>query len=461
MANDKILVVDDEDSMCNFLSIMLKKEGYQITTARSGEEALKKLDKAPYDVVISDLKMKGMNGLGLIDELNKRDAVPFVIIMTAFATIESAIEALKKGAFDYITKPFKVDEIKLAVARALEQRKMRSENVYLKKQLHKKEAFGEIIGKSDAIMEVLSQVRKIADSESTVLLTGESGTGKELIARAVHDHSYRNEKPFVTVNCGALPEELLESELFGHVKGSFTGAIRDKEGLFKVASEGTFFLDEVGEMSPRIQVKLLRVLQEKEIVPVGGTSPIKVDVRLVAATNADLDSAVSMGHFRKDLFYRLNVIPIHIPPLRERKEDILLLLDYFLKKYSGSDGKVKKVNPASRKILGNYAWPGNVRELENVVERAVTLQKSNSITEKDLPEKIVKGQGRVMAKASELENPTLETIEKAYILWVLRESGWQKQRAAETLGIDPSTLYRKIEKYGLKELKEPTMEGAR
>jgi DNA-binding NtrC family response regulator len=454
MADEKILVVDDEESMCNFLSIMLKKEGYQVTTALSAKEALRKLDKNNYEVIISDLKMEGMNGLELMDEINKKEAASFVIIMTAFATIESAIEALKKGAFDYITKPFKVDEIKLAVARALEQRKIRTENVYLKKQLHKKEAFGEIIGRSENIMEVLGQVRKIADSESTVLLTGESGTGKELVARAIHQQSYRSEKPFVTVNCGALPEELLESELFGHVKGSFTGAIKDKDGLFKVANEGTFFLDEVGEMSPRIQVKLLRVLQEKEIVPIGGTSPLKVDVRLLAATNADLENEVSVGHFRKDLFYRLNVIPIHIPPLRERKEDIVLLIDYFLKKYSAkSDGQVKKINAEAKKALCSYAWPGNVRELENVLERAMTLQKGKNITEKDLPEKILKGQGRVLAKTKELENPTLETIEKAYIFWILRESGWQKQRAAEILGIDPSTLYRKIEKYGLKDHK--------
>ncbi len=454
MASAKILVVDDEESMCNFLSIMLKKEGYQITTALSAQEALKKLDKEAFEVVISDLKMKGMSGLELMDEINKRETGAFVIIMTAFATIESAIEALKKGAFDYITKPFKVDEIKLAVARALEQRKIRTENVYLKKQLQKKEAFGDIIGKSDSIMEVLSQVRKIADSDSTVLLTGESGTGKELIARAIHQHSYRAELPFVTVNCGALPEELLESELFGHVRGSFTGAIKDKDGLFKVAHEGTFFLDEVGEMSPRIQVKLLRVLQEKEIVPVGGTAPLKVDVRLVAATNADLENEVSLGRFRKDLFYRLNVIPIHIPPLRDRKEDIVLLIDYFLKKYSDrSDGQVKKISAEAKKILCGYTWPGNVRELENILERAVTLQTGGTITEKDLPDKIVKGPGRVLAKTRELENPTLEIIEKAYIYWVLRESGWQKQRAAEILGIDPSTLYRKIEKYGLKEAK--------
>ena len=454
MANEKILVVDDEESMCDFLSIMLKKQGYQITTALSAKEGLKKLAKEAYEVVISDLKMKEMNGLELIDEINKKETVPTVIIMTAFATIESAIEALKKGAFDYIIKPFKVDEIKLAVARALEQRKIRTENVYLKKQLKKKEGFGEIIGKSEILMEVLSQVRKIADSDSTVLLTGESGTGKELVARAIHQQSYRSEKPFITVNCGALPEGLLESELFGHIKGSFTGAIKDKDGLFKVASEGVFFLDEVGEMSPRIQVKLLRVLQEKEIVPVGGTSPIKVDIRLIAATNADLENEVSMGRFHKDLFYRLNVIPINIPPLRERKEDIPLLIDYFLKRYGQEpDGQEKKISAEAKKILCNHNWPGNIRELENILERAVTLQDDNTIVEKDLPEKIIKGQGRVLAKTKELENPTLETIEKAYIFWILRESGWQKQRAAEILGIDPSTLYRKIEKYELKDIK--------
>jgi DNA-binding NtrC family response regulator len=454
MANEKILVVDDEESMCDFLSIMLKKQGYHITTALSAKEGLKMLAKEAYEVVISDLKMKEMNGLELIDEINKKETVPTVIIMTAFATIESAIEALKKGAFDYIIKPFKVDEIKLAVARALEQRKIRTENVYLKKQLKKKEGFGEIIGKSEILMEVLSQVRKIADSDSTVLLTGESGTGKELVARAIHQQSYRSERPFITVNCGALPEGLLESELFGHMKGSFTGAIKDKDGLFKVASEGVFFLDEVGEMSPRIQVKLLRVLQEKEIVPVGGTSPIKVDIRLIAATNADLDNEVSMGRFRKDLFYRLNVIPINIPPLRERKEDIPLLIDYFLKRYGQEpDGQERKISAEAKKILCNYNWPGNIRELENVLERAVTLQDDNTIVEKDLPENIIKGQGRVLAKTKELENPTLETIEKAYIFWILRESGWQKQRAAEILGIDPSTLYRKIEKYELKDIK--------
>ncbi len=454
MANEKILVVDDEESMCDFLSIMLKKQGYHITTALSAKEGLKKLAKEAYEVVISDLKMKEMNGLELIDEINKKETVPTVIIMTAFATIESAIEALKKGAFDYIIKPFKVDEIKLAVARALEQRKIRTENVYLKKQLKKKEGFGEIIGKSEILTEVLSQVRKIADSDSTVLLTGESGTGKELVARAIHQQSYRSEKPFITVNCGALPEGLLESELFGHIKGSFTGAIKDKDGLFKVANEGTFFLDEVGEMSPRIQVKLLRVLQEKEIVPVGGTSPMKVDVRLIAATNADLENEVSMGRFRKDLFYRLNVIPINIPPLRERKEDIPLLIDYFLKRYGQEpDGQERKISAEAKKILCNYNWPGNIRELENILERAVTLQDDNTIVEKDLPENVIKGQGRVLAKTKELENPTLETIEKAYIFWILRESGWQKQRAAEILGIDPSTLYRKIEKYGLKDIK--------
>jgi len=453
MANEKILVVDDEESMCNFLSIMLKKEGYQITTALSAKEALKKMSKDTFDVVISDLKMKGMSGLELIEEIAKMESAPYVIIMTAFATIESAIEALKKGAFDYITKPFKVDEIKLAVARALEQGKIRTENVYLKKRLKKSEGFDTIIGKSDGILEVLDQVRKIADSDSTVLLTGESGTGKELVARAIHEHSYRSENHFVTVNCGALPEELLESELFGHKKGSFTGAIKDKMGLLEVASEGTFFLDEVGEMSPRIQVKLLRVLQEKEIVPVGGISPIKVDVRLVAATNADLESEVSAGRFRKDLYYRLNVIPLHIPPLRDRKEDIPLLIDHFLKKYINQEGKTKKVNAEAQKVLSQYAWPGNVRELENVLERAVTLGLKATITEKDLPEKIAKGQGRLLSKSKEPENPTMEAIERAYIYWILQESGWQKQRAAEILGIDPSTLYRKIEKYGLKDMK--------
>ncbi len=451
MDKAKILVVDDEDSMCKFMEIMLKKEGYSVTTSPNAYSALQMIKSEKYDLVIADLMMPEMNGLELLSQVKSMDAEVDFIVMTAFASVDSAIEALKKGAFDYITKPFKVDEIKIAVKKSLEQKSIAHENILLKKELQTEFDFNRFIGNSPEIVKLKKMAEKIARSDSTVLIQGESGTGKELIARAIHFHSSRSGKPFVTINCAALPENLLESELFGHVKGSFTGAIKDKDGLFRVADEGTFFLDEVGMTTLAIQAKLLRALEEKEITPVGGTVPIKVDVRLIAATNADLEQEVKQGNFRADLYYRLHVIPITLPPLREREDDIKLLSSYFVKKYCQKMQMEEKIisDQAMERLL-SCKWPGNVRELENAIEHAVLLSRGNQINVPDLPQKIQEDAEIDLVTEEKPSAPTLETIEKAYVFWVLNQTGWQKGKAASILGIDSSTLYRKIEKYKLK-----------
>jgi transcriptional regulator with PAS, ATPase and Fis domain len=344
-------------------------------------------------------------------------------------------------------------EIKMVVRNALDMHKVRSENLFLKKQLKKRDDFKEIIGKSEEIQAVFNLVNKVADTDSTILISGESGTGKELIAKAIHYRSGCANNPFVSINCGALPENLLESELFGHVKGSFTGAIRDKEGMFKVANGGTFFLDEVGETSLAIQVKLLRVLQEREIIPVGGTAPIKVDVRLIAATNADLEKAVREERFRADLYYRLNVIPVLIPPLRERRDDIPLLVDHFLHHASERSGRRKAISKESIELLSNYDWPGNVRELENIVERACILQEGDEIQVEDLPEKVRHHSNERRKVVMQETQMTLDELEKEYLVSVLEETSWQKKKASAILGINASTLYRKIQRYGLSQEK--------
>ncbi len=451
MDKAKILVVDDEESMCKFMEIMLKKEGYQVITSQDAQSALKQVKNESYDLVIADLMMPEMSGLELLSRVKSVSPDLNFIVMTAFASVDSAIEALKKGAFDYITKPFRVDEIKIAVRKSLEQKKIARENIQLKKELKTKFDFDCFIGNSPEIGKLKKMAERVARSDSTVLIEGESGTGKELIARAIHYHSPRSDKPFITINCAALPENLLESELFGHVKGSFTGAIKDKEGLFKVAEGGTFFSDEVGMTSPAIQAKLLRVLEEKEITPVGGTAPIKVDVRLIAATNADLEREVKLGNFRADLYYRLHVIPIRIPPLRQRKDDIKLLSSYFVRKYCQKMQKEEKnIADEALKRLLSCKWPGNVRELENAIEHAVLLSRGNQITVEDLPQKVQDDNQIELIPEAHPVTPTLETIEKAYIFWALNQTGWQKSKAASILGIDSSTLYRKIEKYKLK-----------
>jgi DNA-binding NtrC family response regulator len=450
MDKARILVVDDEESMCRFMEIMLKKEGYHVSSSQDGSTALELVKSENYDLVIADLMMPEMSGLELLSRAKSVKPDLDFIMMTAFASVDSAIEALKSGAFDYVTKPFKVDEIKIAVSKSLEQKKITRENVRLKKELQTEWSFDCFVGNSLQIVKMKKMAKKIARSDSTVLIEGESGTGKELIARAIHHQSPRSDKPFVTINCAALPESLLESELFGHVRGSFTGAIKDKEGLITTADEGTFFLDEVAMTSPAIQAKLLRVLEEKEITPVGGTAPIKVDVRLIAATNADLEQEVKLGNFRADLYYRLQVIPIRIPPLRERKDDIKLLSTYFVRKYCRKIklGEKSITDEAMERLL-SYRWPGNVRELENTIEHAVLLSKGSQMTPEDLPQKVKEGREVDLITDAQPTTPTLETIEKAYILWVLNQTGWQKSRAASILGIDSSTLYRKIEKYKL------------
>jgi len=449
MAQEKILIVDDEKSMCQYLSIMLRKEGYDVKTVHNGKKALQEIKESNFDVVITDIKMEGMDGIELLGAVKETNPTLPVVIMTAYASTKTAIDALNRGAFHYLIKRAKNDEIKMVIRNALDLHRVKNENVFLKKQLKKKDEFKEIIGKSEEIQGVFNLVNKVADTDSTILISGESGTGKELIAKAIHYRSGRANAPFVSINCGALPENLLESELFGHVKGSFTGAIRDKEGMFKVASGGSFFLDEVGETTLAIQVKLLRVLQEREIIPVGGTAPIKVDVRLIAATNADLEKAVKEERFRADLYYRLNVIPVLIPPLRDRRDDIPLLVDHFLHIATERCGRRKTVSKEAMEFLSSYDWPGNVRELENIVERACILQEGDEILAEDLPEKVRHHSQERRKIVMQETQMTLDELEKEYLVSVLEETNWQKKKASAILGINASTLYRKIQRYGL------------
>ena len=445
----RILVVDDEESMRRFLGILLEKEGYAVTCLASGEEAVRNLEGGGCDLLITDLRMPGMTGLELLEKAQTLDPALPVIVLTAYASETSAVEAMAKGAFQYIEKKAKNDEIVLVVKNALSMRRIQTENQVLKRQLRKSHSERRIIGKSEEMEKVFKMVDKVAETESTILIYGESGTGKELIAREIHYRSHRNNGPFVSINCGALPKDLLESNLFGHCRGSFTGAFKDQQGLFTVSENGTFFLDEVGEMAPATQVKLLRALQEREIIPVGGTKPVKINVRLIAATNADLEKEVAEGRFRTDLFYRLNVIPLQLPPLRARRDDIPLLIEHFLQRLS--PGGEKQIDGEAVKVLMRYDWPGNVRELENVIERAVILNEGGALRLADLPEKVVRGPARKGSLVIDTPTLTLEELEKEYILKVLQYTNWQKKRASEMLGINPSTLYRKLIGYGIAE----------
>ncbi len=455
MSGERILVVDDEQSMTEFLSILLSKEGYRVLAANSGPEALQKIKEIRVDAVITDIKMPGIDGIEVLEGIKKIDQSIPVIIMTAFASRQSAINAVNKGAFSYLEKNANNDEIRACVRNALEIRKVQSENQFLKRQLRKSHEAGVIIGKSEEMANIFRMVDKVAETDSTIMIYGESGTGKELIAKEIHYRSHRSSGPFVSINCGALPKDLLESNLFGHVKGSFTGAIRDQDGLMRVAEGGSFFLDEVGETSPATQVKLLRALQEREIIPVGGTKPIQIDVRLIAATNADLEQEVTGGNFRADLFYRLNVIPIRLPALRERRDDVPLLVDHFLRKLSG-DGETKTCSPETMELLIKYDWPGNVRELENVIERGVILDEGGVIRPDNLPTKIRTGGTRRGSLIIDSPTMTLEELEREYILKVLNYTSWHKKRASEVLGINASTLYRKLQSYDLEGIGVPT-----
>jgi DNA-binding NtrC family response regulator len=448
MPVEKLLVVDDEQSMAQFLGIVLRKEGYQVTTVHNGRDALEKVKTDNFDAVITDIKMPGMDGIQLLQGIKKLDPSMPVVIMTAYASQQSAIDAVNLGAFQYLIKNAKNDEIKLVVRNAIEMRRVRAENLYLKRELRRGHDEKTIIGSSEEMIRVFKMVDKVADSEATIMIQGESGTGKELIAREIHYRSRRATGPFVSINCGAIPRDLLESNLFGHVKGSFTGAVKDSAGLLQVAEGGTFFLDEVGETPLATQVKLLRALQEREIIPVGGTQPIKIDCRLVAATNADLEREVAEGRFRADLFYRLNVIPIRLPPLRQRRDDITLLVDHFLKRHAQNNpGKV--VNKDAMDLLMKYDWPGNVRELENVMERALILDEGGVIGPEDLPDKIRFGESHRGSLIIDSPTLTLEELEKEYILKVLNYTSWQKKKTSDILGINASTLYRKLIAFGV------------
>jgi len=453
---DTILVVDDEANYLTVMQALLEEANYETFTALSGPEALKVAAQSDLDAVLTDMKMPKMSGIELMDELKRLYPDIPVIIMTAFGTVEKAVEAMKKGAFDYILKPFKNEEILVTIAKALEHRHLLLKNRLLSQDLDKKYGFPNIVGESKPIQEILALVKRVAGSKATVLISGESGTGKELIARAIHQLSPRANKTFISVNCAALTETLLESELFGHERGAFTHAVAMRKGRFELADGGTLFLDEVAEMSPALQVKLLRVLQEMEFERVGGTRTIKVDVRVVAATNKDLKEEVGAGNFREDLYYRLNVVHLNIPPLRQRPEDIPLLTVHFLKKFAVENvrGEVR-LSPEALKLLIQYSWPGNVRELENVMERAVILCGDNLITGNDLPGELAAGRTEPAVDIDlfiPLTKPlpeALEQIEEQMIRRALEASGQVQVRAAEMLGITKSLLQYKLKKYHL------------
>ncbi len=445
-----ILVIDDESSILDTLRILLKNEGFEVTTAQGGKAGLEQLRTAAPDIVLTDIRMPQVSGTDILAAVREQDPETPVILMTAQASLQSAIQAVNQGAFYYIQKPFSNDDLLAICRRAAEQRELKAENKQLKQEIRRRERSGFVtpLGKAKTFQDVLRLAEQVAPTESTVLIRGESGTGKEIIARYIHELSPRNEAPFLSLNCGALPESLLESELFGHVRGSFTGAVRDKQGLFAAARSGTFFLDEIGEMSPATQVKLLRVLQEREAIPVGGTEAIPVDVRVVAATNRDLEEDIRRGRFRTDLYYRLNVIAIHLPPLRQRRDDIPIFVDAFLKRIAQEHGaEPKQLSQEALDAVMAYDWPGNVRELENALERAVVLTKGDTIDLAAMPEKITERKLEPLVADRPHANPTLEVIEQAYITWVLQSEGGNKTRAAEVLGIDPSTLYRKLSRY--------------
>jgi two-component system response regulator PilR (NtrC family) len=450
----RILVVDDERSMREFLEIFFRREGYDVTPTDSVETALLAMDADDYDIVITDIQMPDRSGLELLREINEVAPQTPVIMITAFGTTENAIAAMKQGAYDYITKPFKVDEIRVVVEKALEKKSLTLENQRLKSELRSQVRSRALIGNSAPMQRVYDLVSQVAATKTNVLVSGESGTGKELVARAIHEQSERSEKPFVAVNCAAIPENLLESELFGHVKGAFTGAVANKAGLFETADGGTLFLDEVGELTPPLQVKLLRVIQEKTIRRVGGNGDRRVDVRLVAATNRRLEQEVGQGAFREDLYYRLNVIQIELPPLRERPEDIPLLVNHFLEKYAAELGKpIEGVSDEAMERLADYAYPGNVRELENLVERAVALTRSEVIGREALSPHVVNPPptavpSRIPDEGADLE-AMLAAYERGLLTEALERAGGVKKRAAALLGVSFRSFRYRLEKLGL------------
>ena len=445
-----ILIVDDESAILVSLGILFKNEGFEVVTAQGGKAGLAALEGNQPDVLLTDIRMPGVSGIDILAAARQRAPELPVILMTAQAELQAAIQAVNQGAFHFIQKPFQNEEMVAICRRALDHRRLKVENRSLRQEIRRRDRSQSVrpIGRSRQFAEVMKLAETVAATESTVLIQGESGTGKEVIARFIHDVSPRGEGPFLSINCGALPESLLESELFGHVKGSFTGAVRDREGLFAAARGGTFFLDEIGETTPATQVKLLRVLQEREVIPVGGTEAIPVDVRLVAATNRDLEEEVRGGRFRTDLYYRLNVIAIHLPPLRVRRDDIQLLAEAFLRRMAAErKEEPKTLAPEALDAVLVYDWPGNVRELENALERAATLSPGPEIGPAALPPRVTERHPEPLVAERPHPNPTLDVVERAYITWVLQAEGGNKTRAAEVLGIDPSTLYRKLSRY--------------
>jgi two-component system, NtrC family, response regulator PilR len=457
MTKQKILVVDDEKSMCDFLEIMLNKEGYEVTSTTSGEKALELLDNNLYSMVLTDVKMPGVDGFEVLRKTKEVSPDTVVIMITAYGSPEGAVTAIKEGAYDYITKPFRVEEVKLTIKKSLERSTLIKENIRLRQAVEDRYKFWNLIGKSPKMQRVYELVEKVSQTKANVLITGESGTGKELVAKAVHFNSARKDRSFVTLNCGAIPENLLESELFGHMKGSFTGAIANKRGLLEMAEGGTLFMDEIGELPLPLQVKLLRVIQEREFKRVGGVEDIKVDVRIISASNQDLQQKVAHGGFREDLFYRLNVIQIKIPPLRERKEDIPLLVNHFVRKYSADTGKeIEGILPEALELLLGYNFAGNVRELENIIERSITLETTPMIADRHIRSYLNE---RVISKGipPTLEipeegidlNKVVEDLEKAFILKALEQTDGVKKKAAEILGMNFRAMRYKLAKYDL------------
>lgn len=453
MHTSKILVVDDDAVARDLLADALKKEGYEVEAYASGEEAIARGREGRVDLVLTDIRMGAVDGLTVLREFKRMSHDTAIVVLTAFGSLEGAIEAIKQGAYDYLAKPFKKEEIKLVVQRSLDHCRLLRENTKFREELKSKDEWSPLVGSSPAMLEVYKLVARVSESKSTVLLQGESGTGKELIARAIHGNSLRRNKPFVPVNCGALPDTLLESEMFGYEKGAFTGAVGMKTGLFESATGGTLFLDEIGELGQALQVKLLRVMQDHEVRRVGGTSSIKVDVRIIAATNRDLEQLLKEGKFRDDLFYRLNVVRITLPSLIERQEDIPMLAHHFLQKWgAGAPRAVRGFHPDTLVLLKQYRWPGNVRELENAIERAVSLSHGPLLTPDDLPVAIRQASRSDskpdVAEANEVYL-TLEEVEKRHLVRVLKETKGNKVKAAKILGIDRRTLYRMAERFGL------------
>ncbi len=457
MFKEKILVADDEQSMREFLDIMLKKEGYKVFLASNGEEVLKLAERDIFDLILMDIRMPKLDGISVLKKVKTLSPETIVIMITAYASADTAIKAMKDGAYDYVTKPFKVDEIKLIIKNALEKKNLQKENVLLKQVVRDRYRFNNIIGQCPNMLALYDLLEKVAPTKTNILITGESGTGKELVAKAIHYNSPRKDKPFVTLNCGAIPESLIESELFGHMKGAFTDAIATKKGLFEMADEGTIFLDEISELPLLMQVKLLRVLQDKEFKRVGGTEDIRVDVRIISATNKDLEEAVREKRFREDLFYRLNVIQIKLPPLRERREDISLLAMHFLKRYAEELNKnISGISPEALRILLNYDFPGNVRELQNIVERAVALENSPELTAPNLSS-YLEQQPLTKKSLFDLDIPSegidlekiVEELERSLLMKALDKTKGIKKKAADLLHINFRSMRYRLEKYGL------------